>query len=173
MKLMASGVTFSAAITRSPSFSRSSSSVRMTILPRRIWDSAFSTSAMLSSCFLHIWASAADALLRDRPYAAPQRVQPSDVFAYQIGLDIDPAYHSLGTQRRSLLGLRNDRHREAVGAQLVDRQADAVERDRALFDEHRRERAGQRKFHQPGAALLASANDVRNGIDVPQHQVAS
>src|SRR5690606_24049885 len=33
MKLMASGVTNSAAITRSPSFSRSSSSTRMTILP--------------------------------------------------------------------------------------------------------------------------------------------
>ena len=33
MKLMASGVTFSAAIARSPSFSRSSSSTMMTILP--------------------------------------------------------------------------------------------------------------------------------------------
>ena len=36
MKLMASGVTFSAAITRSPSFSRSSSSTRMTIRPLRM-----------------------------------------------------------------------------------------------------------------------------------------
>src|SRR5215510_1871804 len=34
MKLIASGVTFSAARQRSPSFSRSSSSTRMTILPR-------------------------------------------------------------------------------------------------------------------------------------------
>ena len=33
MKLMASGVTFSAAIMKSPSFSRSSSSIRITILP--------------------------------------------------------------------------------------------------------------------------------------------
>ena len=33
MKLIASGVTCSAAITRSPSFSRSSSSIRITILP--------------------------------------------------------------------------------------------------------------------------------------------
>ena len=35
MKLMASGVTKSAASSRSPSFSRSSSSMRMTILPAR------------------------------------------------------------------------------------------------------------------------------------------
>ena len=36
MKLIASGVTFSAAIVRSPSFSRSSSSTTMIILPARI-----------------------------------------------------------------------------------------------------------------------------------------
>ncbi len=36
MKLIASGVTFSAAITRSPSFSRSSSSMTTTILPSRM-----------------------------------------------------------------------------------------------------------------------------------------
>ena len=36
MKLMASGVTFSAAMVRSPSFSRFWSSIRMTILPSRI-----------------------------------------------------------------------------------------------------------------------------------------
>ena len=35
-KLMISGVTFSAAMTRSPSFSRSSSSIRITILPSRM-----------------------------------------------------------------------------------------------------------------------------------------
>ena len=41
MKLTAWGVTFSAAITRSPSFSRSSSSVRMTIFPLRMSAMAF------------------------------------------------------------------------------------------------------------------------------------
>jgi hypothetical protein len=45
MKLMASGVTFSAAIVRSPSFSRSSSSTTITISPRRIAATASSTAA--------------------------------------------------------------------------------------------------------------------------------
>jgi hypothetical protein len=42
MKLMASGVTISAAMVRSPSFSRSSSSTRITILPLRISSMAWS-----------------------------------------------------------------------------------------------------------------------------------
>ena len=46
MKLMASGVTFSAAMQRSPSFSRSSSSTRITIRPARISSIA---SAMVES----------------------------------------------------------------------------------------------------------------------------
>ncbi len=43
MKFTAAGVTFSAAMQRSPSFSRSSSSVRMTMRPARIATSAAST----------------------------------------------------------------------------------------------------------------------------------
>ncbi len=49
MKLMAAGVTFSAARQRSPSFSRSSSSVRITIRPWRIQSSARSTRS--TACF--------------------------------------------------------------------------------------------------------------------------
>ena len=50
MKLTAAGVTFSAAMQRSPSFSRSSSSVRITIRPSRIRSSACSTRA--TACFV-------------------------------------------------------------------------------------------------------------------------
>jgi hypothetical protein len=46
MKLMASGVTWSAASTRSPSFSRSSSSTRMTMRPARISATMSSTGEM-------------------------------------------------------------------------------------------------------------------------------
>ena len=45
MKLIASGVTMSAAITRSPSFSRSSSSTRITMPPARIASIARATAA--------------------------------------------------------------------------------------------------------------------------------
>ncbi len=48
MKLIASGVHFSAAMTRSPSFSRSSSSTRITILPAAISSRAFATRSMAS-----------------------------------------------------------------------------------------------------------------------------
>ena len=46
MKLMASGVTWSAASTRSPSFSRSSSSTRMTMRPARMSATMSSTGEM-------------------------------------------------------------------------------------------------------------------------------
>ena len=51
MKLIASGVTFSAAMVRSPSFSRSSSSTTMTILPARIAAMASSIRAKGLGCF--------------------------------------------------------------------------------------------------------------------------
>ena len=41
MKLMASGVTRSAAMSRSPSFSRSSSSMMMTIFQAQVFDDLF------------------------------------------------------------------------------------------------------------------------------------
>jgi hypothetical protein len=50
MKLMASGVTSAAAITRSPSFSRSSSSTRMNMRPARRSSSAISTRRRGSGC---------------------------------------------------------------------------------------------------------------------------
>src|SRR5882724_5835580 len=49
MKLIASGVTRSAAIIRSPSFSRSSSSTRITMRPTRISSIARRTTAMRSA----------------------------------------------------------------------------------------------------------------------------
>src|SRR4029077_18734853 len=52
MKLIASGVTFSAAIARSPSFSRSSSSTRTIIRPCRISSTASSTVANGGLCSL-------------------------------------------------------------------------------------------------------------------------
>ncbi len=52
MKLISSGRTWVAAMTKSPSFSRSSSSMRMTIFPARI--SATSSSTVLSGINLHL-----------------------------------------------------------------------------------------------------------------------
>ena len=52
IKLMSSARTWVAAITKSPSFSRSSSSIRITILPARI--SATSSSTVLSGINLHL-----------------------------------------------------------------------------------------------------------------------
>jgi hypothetical protein len=52
MKLMASGVTWSAASTRSPSFSRSSSSTRMTMRPARISATMSSTGEMATGARL-------------------------------------------------------------------------------------------------------------------------
>ena len=70
MKLMCSGVTSSAANTRSPSFSRSSSSTRITILPARISSSARWTRS-IELIALHL------------------RQQLLDVLGEDVGLEVD------------------------------------------------------------------------------------
>ena len=69
MKLMTSGVTFSAAIVRSPSFSRSSSSTTTTILPARMSSMA---SGMLANAILWFLGGRSGASGRARPGAAPR-----------------------------------------------------------------------------------------------------
>src|SRR5262245_53790946 len=85
MKLIASGVTFSAAMHRSPSFSRSSSSTRITIFPTRMSASAPSTEATAAwmSGGLRRTGSLVGALdmggqdLPSRPRGRPDRRRPA------------------------------------------------------------------------------------------------
>src|SRR3990170_5062502 len=95
MKLIASGVLWSAAIIRSPSFSRSSSSTRMIILPARISPSA---SSMVASGMLLFPFLRESMLFQEIPGQAvpPALEKPQDIFPDDVGFHVDriPGAHS-------------------------------------------------------------------------------
>src|SRR4051812_10391225 len=119
-KAMASGVAASAAMMRSPSFSRSSSSTTTTISPRPIASMAFST---LANGILALVLSV----------GVPGGQEPLDVFGDHVDLEVDAVAWSLPSQRRDRRGVRDDRYREAVFERVHDGEAAAVHRDRALL----------------------------------------
>src|SRR5215212_1763850 len=92
---MASGVANSAAMMRSPSFSRSSSSTTTTISPR-------ATAAIASST-----------LAKGTSPTLPAQ-QPFDVLGGHVGLEVDPVADGPPAQRRDLGGVGDDRHRQLV-----------------------------------------------------------
>src|ERR1700730_16861026 len=124
MKLIASGVTNSAARTRSPSFSRSSSSTRITILPAfsSAMISRVEASVMLgpssgkSAYFTPRDAGASPARAVRRPVGCRasfrRRHHPFDVARDQIDLQIDLGARHEMLQRRDFDGVRNQVDRE-------------------------------------------------------------
>src|SRR5580700_1487440 len=123
MKLIASGVANCAASVRSPSFSRSSSSHTTTILPSRI-----------SSIACSIVAKGVvedDVLMRSPSDSAHQ---PLDVLGEDVDLDVHDRTFADRAETCPLERLGNKRHGEAGVIQRTDRQADAVDGDRALLD---------------------------------------
>src|ERR1041385_3678684 len=94
MKLMLSGVTFSAATMRSPSFSRSSSSTMMTIRPS--WTSAMASS-IVAICI--------------------RLKQIIDVFCHNIEFEVQGGARLLRFQVRILECVGHDAHGEGVPAE--------------------------------------------------------
>src|SRR5450759_4141884 len=133
MKLIASGVTNSAARIRSPSFSRSSSSTRTTILPSRM-------SAMASSIFERGIPSSPFSRIpvifqkfqRDAAPAAFEALE--DVFPDDVGFDVDPLPGPHDPKRRPFEGDRDDGQFESVPAGGTDRKTDAVDGHRPLVN---------------------------------------
>src|SRR5919106_982535 len=183
MKLMVREVTFSAAITRSPSFSRVSSSVRITIRPRRMSCSARWTSAMLS---WSRWVVRATVSLRAageagaleelqgharRARAAPQRVQARHVFANEIRLHVRARALRLLSQRGPSLGFRNQHHREAIATHIHHREADPIHRHRSLLHQERADRLGKREAQHHRFTLRTPVEDGGHRVHVTRDQV--
>src|SRR5512139_1971159 len=124
MKLIASGVTNSAARVRSPSFSRSSSSTRMTIFPARISCRASSIleSGIRSSRFL------LEAVLFQKvpghPSAPLQVAQ--DILAHDVGLEVDPLPRARSAEGRPFHRERNEGQFKPFRADGADREAHPV-----------------------------------------------
>src|SRR6185436_19306862 len=123
MKLIASGVTMSAAMVRSPSFSRSSSSTTITMRPARICSTASGTDrcGLLSGMRLH---------------------QAGDVFGDEVCLDVDTISRLSLAQARRGQGVGDEHDREDMAVNLVHGEADAVDRHRALGGQEGRQLGG-------------------------------
>src|SRR5687767_3939714 len=127
MKLMASGVILSAAIVRSPSFSRSSSSTTITIFPARIAPTASSMEAngprrrapfaiRIFGFFVFISARALEHALQVADHVLPDHV----------ALEVHAVSGSEESQRRVFPRMRHQHDVERRVTQGGDRQADAV-----------------------------------------------
>src|SRR5438874_10627114 len=119
---MASGVANSAAMMRSPSFSRSSSSTTTTISPRPIAATALSMSANGIS------------VLQSASLARLWRDELFHVLGDQVDFEVHLVPALTAAERGDLGGVRNDGDGEPVVECFGNREAHTVDGDRALLD---------------------------------------
>src|SRR4051812_21677580 len=154
---IASGVANSAAMIRSPSFSRSSSSITTMISPRATAATAFSMSAngiaLPLSSFRCQLAGFEQAL---------------DVLGDHVDLEVDTIAHPLATEGGHGGGVRDDGDGEAVVGRLHDGEAAAVDGDRPLLDDVAQE-VGWHAHPEVGGRC----DDLADGVDVALHDVAT
>src|SRR5512140_2209071 len=159
MKLIASGVTNSAARVRSPSFSRSSSSTRMTILPSRM--SARASSIFESGMPAPPFSRIPVIFQKIQRNAAPAAFEAlEDVFPDDVGFEVDPLPRPHGPEGRSFEGDRDDGQFESVPADGADRQADAVDGHRPLVNN---------ELHYRRIGLDMEYPGFPQGADFPDH----
>src|SRR5690606_38969673 len=143
MKLMSSAVTHCAAMTRSPSFSRSSSSTMITMRPARM-------SARISSIvlvFMKLFQVARD----------------------DVDFEIDAGAGLEGLEGRHLQCVRDQVHVEACALDPVDREAHPVDADRSLARDVTPKRRGRLEAHPRGAGIRGQRDHGGDAVDVPGH----
>src|SRR3712207_2559218 len=162
MKLMSSGVTSSAAMVRSPSFSRSSSSQTMTILPALI--SSTTSSMGLNGIFdapLGLWHLADQTRLQ----------QPLHVLSYDVRFQVHAIARAQLPQVRVRAGLREDRDREGRIQHRDHGEAYPVHADAPLLDGVAEHALGRLELPDLGVALRIDTNDSPHPVHVALHDV--
>ena len=140
MKFTASGVTNCAAIVRSPSFSRSSSSTTTTNRPARISSIASSTDEKTvlgaSALIVSSYPELSECVSRSGSSGCQPRLEQAlDVLREDVDLEVDALARATRRRERRLgERVRDQRDAECIVVQLRDRQRDALDRDRALLD---------------------------------------
>src|SRR3954468_4231037 len=157
MKLIASGVANCAASVRSPSFSRFSSSQTTTMRPRRISSIASSMGEKTLVASLVIRPSFVIKALHES-----FRVAGDDVH-----LHVHLASVAQIAERGALERLRDQRDLQAVGGERRDGQADAVDRDRAVFGDVATQSFGHEDAQAAGEAVVGGRRDPPGSINVP------
>src|SRR3954447_11898456 len=145
-----SGVANSAAMIRSPSFSRSSSSTTTTISPLPMAATASSIGA--------------------KPMSGPTLPfeETLDVLRREVHLEVDEVTHALVSEGGDLRGVRDQCDGEAVPEEVHDGEAHAVHRDRALLDDVA-EKVGLVHLH---LQVGRGHDDLAGAVDVALHEVA-
>src|SRR3712207_1781706 len=135
MKFMSSAVTSSAAIVRSPSFSRSSSSQTITIFP-----------ALMSSSISSIGLNgiSRSPLGIGNFLVSPRLNEPLDVLSYDIGLQVHAGPHPELPEVGVQAGVRKDRDGEIVLPDGDDGEAYSVHPHAAPLD-----RGAQHRLRRP------------------------
>src|SRR3954471_20368845 len=182
MKLIASGVTVDAAIVKSSSFSRSSSSTTMTIWPSRmatIYSSMVAKGPVLRAplamrifgFFEGISISHGPTGPRQLASCLRQFHRTGDVLADHVGLQVHPLVRADRRQVRVLPGERDNHHIELVVAQVSHRQADPVDRDRPFAHDERRQCRRKLDRHPVGIAVSANRSQLPDTIHVALDEV--
>src|SRR5215467_1821255 len=149
MKLTASGVTFSAAIIRSPSFSRSSSSTMMISRPSCICSRACSI--------------VANGIRFQKRF---------HIFCDDVIFEIYSIAGFGGPQIGIFQCVRDDGDGKSAGAQCGNGQTDAVDRNRALLDNVTGGRFGSGDLQVPTVTGPVEIANVADAIDMSLDNVA-
>src|SRR5919197_4652282 len=164
MKLIASGVANCAAMTRSPSFSRSGASTTTTKRPWRMSSIASSTEANgVTSRRTLIGAIVAPSLAE----------QALDVLRQDVDFEGDGRSGAEVAEGRRRQGVGDERDLEGVGVERGDRQRDAVHGDRALGGAVAQELGRRFDAHADAVALGFGAGDAADAVDVALDVVAA
>ena len=89
-----------------------------------------------------------------------------DIFPDDIRFQIDDSARMFIHERRIGHGMRDDGNGKLAAADGYDSQADAVDGDRAFFDDERLHVLGDGNGDDPGNAIGGNAGDVADAVDM-------
>src|SRR2546425_39439 len=178
MNATSSGRASSAAIVRSPSFSRSSSSTTMTIFPLRMSSMASATDANgpAGATTLGRFGLARTGLLTESSLERRSRFldETLHVLGHHVGLDVDEVAWGECAQRSALGGVGDERDLEVSLAEPGDGERNAVERDEAFDHDVAGEAPGYSEPEPGGPApFFAPSHQLGGCVDVSLHEVAA
>src|SRR5437868_5289747 len=187
MNATSSGVAFSAAKMRSPSFSRSSSSITTTALPAAISAIALSTESSLVICAtlpVRMPDPRSGTICRLQ-YEPPKSSgycqllltgtghQPFHVLGDDVDFEIDRRPHGRLPQRGELTRGGDQRHLEPLVSHGRHRQRHPVDGDRALLHHIPRQRGRQADAHDFPVVEGRAGNHSAGAVHVALHDVTA
>src|SRR5690349_4511226 len=159
MKLMISGVTFSAAHTRSPSFSRSSSSMMMIIRPSRMSRTASSMVAIAMRSYVNRKPEI------DKPSDLAVLNQTFNILRDNVDFEIHAVAGLQVRQVGDLPGLRDDRDLEILVRQVRNRQTDALYGNRTFVNQITADLPRKSDANGPRLAVVLNALERAARVD--------